>query len=634
MPVLLAGDVGIMNTELNAADPALLGNDGLLAAVLSGSGDCIKILDLDGRLQFMSEGGKRVMEVDDFNALKGCPWPDFWEGEGNTAARQAIADARAGKAVRFLGAANTARGTPKFWDVQVLPILDADGRATHLLSISKDITELKTADATIKRLVAEALNAAELEAEKIGRLLKSATSIMCVVTGPDHVFELVNDAFVKLVGTRDLVGHPARAVLSDLEGQGYFEPLDLVYSTGEAFHGRGFKIEVQPTPSDPIRQMFVDFVFQPIINDDGAVTGIFVQGNDVTQQTLAAQALKESELRVKLAMSAAELGIWECTFSDGYFTDLLRDERARILLGGREGVAPSFENFLANVHPDEREAIIPAARAALDPAGNGLLDLEYRVQRVGDTHDHWVHARAQVIRDGGAVRLIGTVRDITNRKDFDARQQVLSGELQHRIKNTLAMVSAIAAQTLRGEDIAERRAVFNSRLDALARAHTMLMGNTWSTTSICDVVNGALAPHRAGEESFKIIGPPLDLSSKQSMSLALTIHELATNAAKYGALSVAGGSVDVEWSVDGLDAAGAPAFTFKWTEQGGPIVQQPERKGFGTRLITRVLASDFDGDVRIDYYPSGVVCVLISPLTSVMAGDLQNTTLLSDQVTL
>jgi two-component sensor histidine kinase len=130
-----------MNRELADASADLVGNDDLLRGVLAGCGDCIKVLDLDGRLQFMSDGGKRVMEVDDFSALKGCPWPDFWAGEGNTQAKAAIAEAKAGRTAHFRNAANTARGNSRYWDVQVSPILGTDGKPSHLLSISRDITE-------------------------------------------------------------------------------------------------------------------------------------------------------------------------------------------------------------------------------------------------------------------------------------------------------------------------------------------------------------------------------------------------------------------------------------------------------------------------------------------------------------
>lgn len=627
-----ADHVTPMTADLGAADPMLIGNDALLAAVMSGSGDCIKILDLEGRLQYMSEGGQRVMEVDDFSVLKGCPWPDLWGGDGNLAAKHAMDEARNGRSARFMGAANTAKGTPKYWDVQVLPILGRDGQVTHLLSISKDITELRSADLTIRRLLGEADVAAEVEAAKLARLLKSATSMVCVVTGPNHVIELVNDAFVNLVGQRNLVGLPGRQALPEIEGQGFFEPLDWVYDSGEAFHGRGFKIEVQPTPSDPVRQMYVDFVYQPILSDEGVVTGIFVQGSDVTQQSLAAQALKESELRVKLAIAAAELGVWECTVVDGRFTNLQWDERGRRMLGGSVGDEPKFENFLARIHPDDRGAIVPASRAALDPASDGVLDLEFRLQGFADGHDRWVHSRAHAIPLPHGVRLIGTVRDISERKDFETRQQVLSAELEHRIKNTLAMVSAIASQTLRGEDIAERRMAFSARLEALSRAQSMLIGPSRGNWAIDEVIEAALVPHRAGDDNFTVRGPKLELTAKQGLSLALTIHELATNAAKYGALSVDGGKIELWWSLDQVDKTGAPVFSLTWAEHGGPTVQQPERSGFGTRLITRVLASDFDGVVRIEYEPSGVICTLVSPLASVTAGDARQSAPLSDQV--
>ncbi len=129
-----------LNAELTAVSSELPGNQELLRSVLAGCGDCIKILDLDGRLQFMSEGGKRVMEVNDFSALKGCPWPEFWQGEGHALAMAAVESARRGKTARFSGAANTARGTSKYWEVEVSPILGADGKPAQLLSISRDVT--------------------------------------------------------------------------------------------------------------------------------------------------------------------------------------------------------------------------------------------------------------------------------------------------------------------------------------------------------------------------------------------------------------------------------------------------------------------------------------------------------------
>src|SRR5580692_6075886 len=130
--------VETLKEELRGAGAGLADNDDVLRGVLAGCGDCIKILDLDGQLQFMSEGGKRVMEVEDFGKLKGCPWPDFWAGAGNADARAAVETAKAGGTARFKGPANTAKGTPRYWDVQVSPIFGHDGKPSHILSISRD----------------------------------------------------------------------------------------------------------------------------------------------------------------------------------------------------------------------------------------------------------------------------------------------------------------------------------------------------------------------------------------------------------------------------------------------------------------------------------------------------------------
>lgn len=340
-----------LSVELDAAGPGLTGNDDLLRSVLSGCGDCIKILDLDGRLQFMSEGGKRVMEVDDFSPLKGCPWPDFWAGQGNLDAVLAVETAKAGKTARFGGPANTAKGTPRHWDVQVSPIFGTDGKVAHLLSISRDITE---------------------------------------------------------------------------------------------------------------------------------------------------------EWRAK-----AEL------------------------------------------------------------------------------------------------------------EDTAARQAVLAGELQHRIKNTLAMVGAIANQTMRGADVDAAREAFAARLVILGHAHDILTQTNWANAPILEVVSRALAPHGAGDRRISFNGPELELQPRPALALALAVHELAMNAVKYGALSGAGGKVAIAWSnkATGDDRG----FRFSWTESGGPPVTGPGKKGFGSRLIERVLAADFGGEAKTDYRPGGVVCELIAPMVGTTA---------------
>ncbi|MEO8757891.1 MAG: PAS domain-containing protein [Devosia sp.] len=582
---------------------------------------------------------------------------------------------------------------------------------------------------------------AAAERRRLADLMEQAPSFTAVLRGPTHIFDITNAAYRQLIGHRDVIGKPVREALPEIAGQGFFELLDEVYNSGKAFVGTGLHALIERQPEAPPEERFLDLIYQPITNSDGAVTGIFVQGHDVTDQKLAeiaaaaseerfrmlsqslpnhiwtAQpdgnldwfndrvyaysgarpgeldgqkwasivhpddvvaaaeswgqalnsakpysaefrlrrhdgvyrwhiaravpsvdangkvgrwvgsntdideqksaeaALAESALQVRLALSAAEMGVWECKVVGGQFVDLVGDDRALALLGGSPVQSSSFDNFMGRIHPEDRISLGPAAAAALAPDGDGVLDIEYRVvPGAGNGHsEHWVHARAQAIRGPNGIRLIGTVRDVSQRKEAEARQAVLRGELQHRIKNTMAMVSAIATQTLRGDDIIDRRAAFTGRLTALAHATDILTASTWKSGQLRTVLDGALAAHGWDEHRFEASGPEVELNSRQALSLALALHELATNATKYGALSVDGGKVAIEWSLDQVNEAGEPVFKLVWTESGGPPVVEPQSKGFGSRLITRALAADFEGSVGIVYAPGGVVCTLISP---------------------
>ncbi len=203
---------------------------------------------------------------------------------------------------------------------------------------------------------------------------------------------------------------------------------------------------------------------------------------------------------------------------------------------------------------------------------------------------------------------------ISELKEQIERQVLLTAELQHRIKNTLAIVSAIANQTMRGNNVAAAREAFAARLATLSNAHDILTRTNWSHASIRDVVNGAVAPHRAG--FIRLNGPELVLPPRQVLALAVAVHELATNATKYGALST-GGSVEIVWSVDEIE--GIPNLRFTWTESGGPTVAEPspDQRGFGSRLIEQMLEDNFAGKVATSYRKSGVECEMIAPMTNI-----------------
>jgi two-component system CheB/CheR fusion protein len=224
--------------------------------------------------------------------------------------------------------------------------------------------------------------------------------------------------------------------------------------------------------------------------------------------------------------------------------------------------------------------------------------------------DRMVELRIVPMRGGGVAI---TLTDITERKSADSRQRMLVNELNHRVKNSLATVQAIAAQSLRGPDIpAEARERFMARLVALARANDVLVAETWAGASLEAVAAQMANPH-GDAERFTIEGPEVHLAPQTATAMALGLHELATNAAKYGALSTPEGRVSLTWSLEGEGAGRRLKLT--WRESGGPEVGQPGPPGFGSRLIERGLASELKANVRLVYASTGVVFSLTAPLS-------------------
>lgn len=205
-------------------------------------------------------------------------------------------------------------------------------------------------------------------------------------------------------------------------------------------------------------------------------------------------------------------------------------------------------------------------------------------------------------------------REIAERREAEKHRELLINKLNHRVKNTLATVQSIAAQTLRTSALeAEVRGRIDARLIALSDAHNLLTEHNWQGTTLHRVVEMALRPHRGDrQERFEVSGPEVHLSSKTALAIAMALHELATNAIKYGALSNERGKVSLHWTVEQAD--GEQRLHMVWSEQGGPVVTRPSRKGFGTRLIERGLAAELGGSVQISYPVSGVVCIIDTPL--------------------
>jgi two-component sensor histidine kinase len=214
--------------------------------------------------------------------------------------------------------------------------------------------------------------------------------------------------------------------------------------------------------------------------------------------------------------------------------------------------------------------------------------------------DRMVELRISPMRGGGIAIVLN---DITDRRAAEERRRLLVNELNHRVKNTLATVQAIAAQSLLDAppEVAER---FTARLMALAKATDVLVAEEWRGATLGAIAEQVASPYG---DRFDITGSEVRLPSKPAVAMALALHELATNAAKYGSLSAVDGRVALDWSVDD------EAFRLTWREAGGPPVATPERTGFGMRLIRRGLSIELGAQVVVDYAPDGLVCRVTAP---------------------
>ncbi|AYJ84726.1 histidine kinase (plasmid) [Sphingomonas paeninsulae] len=340
----LTGEVRVGLRRVSELNSELAEREAFLAGVLASSTDCIKILDLDGRLTFMNEGGMRVMEVSDFNAIEGCAWPDFWQDAGNSDAKAALAAAQSGSASHFIGKADTFMGNSRWWDVSVSPINGPDGSPARILSVSRDTT-----------------------------------------------------------------------------------------------------------------------------------------------------ALMESQ----------------------------------------------------------------------------------------------------------------------------EQQRLLNGELGHRLKNLLTLIQSIAMQTFRQADSLESASAdFAARISALGKATDVLTATSWHKATLYEIVQAGITSIDGLADRVSFTGPDIELAAQPALALTLALHELSTNACKYGALSNENGTVAIEWKCEPGNDGSSGRFDFSWQEAGGPPVKPPTRRGFGTKLIERSLANYFRGPASLTFDPAGILFTIAVALTA------------------
>ena len=355
----------------------------------------------------------------------------------------------------------------RYWSATHTPVPGTSGDVEYILQHTVDVTELQELRASASRNISEAgvlQRAARVQAtnqqlsgevDLVRALLRQAPGFVAVLSGPAHKFEIANEAYERLVGRTELVGKSLAEALPEIVDQGFLGLLDEVVRTGEPYLGRGVLVRLAREEGEPARDFYLDFVYQPIKDNSGQVSGVFVQGHDITEQ-----------------------------------------------------------------------------------------------------------------------------------KRIERQLQAIARESSHRIKNLLTLVSAIAKRTFAGGvTLEEAKSVFEQRLRAMAGAQQILDTTRAPTADIRALVTDATSLFAdAYGNRIQIDGPAIEIDDRSSVGLALAVHELVTNAIKYGALSNEAGSVLIHWDVD--DGA---LIRWTWEERGGPPVVAPQKRGYGSTLIERSL---------------------------------------------
>jgi PAS domain S-box-containing protein len=588
--------------------PSSFASDGLFRSALESSPDCVEILDLGGRLQFINHNGITLLEARDPAALLGRSWLELWGEAERGVVAQALEAAAKGELQRFTAPVRTVSGELRHFDVVLSPLRNDIGDCAAILVTARDVTEREGA-----RLAAEAR---ERQAEVQAAVLRSAAE-MAKVAGWEIDFRqgllVQSEESVRL-----LRGGPR--VMPMERGFDMYDPEDHAWISElmARARDRGERIsyEARYTRLDGTRG-WVRIFGEPVY-EEGVCVGLRGAGMDITDEKVAQEAIQRAEQRLLLAIELAGLRVYELDFP----THTLTHHGASPVTLDRE---PVFEDIWppgANSYMPPEDAELVKSQWVSPDAGATPIRTEFRVlQSNGDVR--WAFTVAKMERDaaGQPLRLLTAVIDITERKRVELEmlqaiqkmrenqehQKLLLDELNHRVKNTLASVQSVAGQTLRdAHDLHEARELFVQRLMALSATHNLLVKTAWEGASFCDLVDITLKPYG---RPFACAAPDLRLDPNFAISFGMALHELTINAVKHGAWKGCG-HVDITAERDGDDVL------ITWRESGGPPVTPPARRGFGSRLLERGVAGEVNGEVKMDFAPNGLVCTIRAPLSA------------------
>lgn len=472
------------------------------------------------------------------------------------------------------------------------------------------------------------------EIEKVGKSSDPfasavrATRMPMLITDPslpDNPIVFANDAFLRLTGysREEVVGHNCRF----LQGP-ETDPADIAKLRDAIARQSQIEMELINHRKDGSR-FYNRVLISPVFDEGGHLTYFFASQFDVTlerdrlvrlqndrdklenevERRTRDQRLSEEKLR--FTMQTARVGSWTLELVDMRLTcsDICKRN-----FGRDPADTFTYEDLLAAIVPDER----PKMQLSVKEAIESHIDYEHEYRIVTPSGEsRWIIARGRPHYDsqGKPISMSGVTLDMTESKRNEEQRMLLTAELKHRVKNSMATVQSIALQTLRNSSsLAEASEVLTARMQSLAAAHDLLTREDWQSATIAESVASAIEPFNPpGTKRFRVGGPYVNLGPRAALALVLAIHELSTNAVKHGALSVPDGHVVIDWHVAKHGAE--ERIEFRWKEVGGPpVLSKPSRTGFGTKLVTKVLPSEMQGKCKIEYAKAGVIFTLSAPL--------------------
>jgi PAS domain S-box-containing protein len=488
-------------------------------------------------------------------------------------------------------------GRERWVAIEGAVVRDTAGRPQQLLGVTRDITERKHAEARLQ------------ESERVLRDLLGALPAAIYVTDAVGRITYCNEGAVKLWGARPKLGEDR---WSDFSRYYHVDgtpmalddcPTEIALKRGRTVHGReatleqadGTRIPIAPYPT-------------PIRDRTGAVVGVINMTVDISELKQAERMLSERDVQFTLAAKTGLVG----SYAYDTDTEIMQISEGYAAIHGfpERTVEIARSECLATVHPDDI-AQVKLSRHEAFHEQRREYHMEYRIIHPSD-EIRWVETRCFISYDavGCPKRVLGVSIDITERKRAEGRQGVLIAELDHRVKNVLATVSAVASQTLEtSTSMSHFVAALDGRIRSMAATHELLSTRQWRGMPMSEVVRREFAAY-AGKDNTRIDGPEVVLSAEAGSAMGMVIHELVTNAAKYGALSTPSGHVSVRWY---RKLNGSAQLVVLWQETDGPRVEAPRKSGYGTGVVRDLIPYEFGGTVDLAFAPEGVRCRLEVP---------------------